>query len=335
MKYYQTNKIDIPQIVSYHAPNKKYEVINFTSTKMNIDKNHFMTIMIPKKQCIFTEIDINGYKFKNIPDENMFYIIHPLENTYVVFDSSRFYVGEGIKINIYHENIEEIESQKDYEETDCQKIHIQEIELDEFKMSIDLKNIIYKTITITGPHGKIINSYKKDYILYEKYGAIADELKPYIENTPLQEGNRFLRMKVIENVLSQDVCHWIIHESEKQIWSDCVHTNYSSCISIEKIPAVLNFVLYACHYWLAEVKRIYDIEMMLNIKEIFVSKNTRNQIKTNDNAFIILNIQLNQTYEPIEYNEAILLKQGDMIVYNKKTLRTRGDNYALVVMVDF
>jgi hypothetical protein len=145
------------------------------------------------------------------------------------------------------------------------------------------------------------------------------------------------RMKIINNVLSKDVCFWIINESDKQIHIDSIHSNYSDCVYIEKIPGVLNFVLFSCHYWLAEVKHLYNINLDLNIKEIFIAKNNFSQKckKTTDKSFITLNIQLNQTTEALNYNDStILLNQGDMIVYNKNVNRDCGNNYVLVLMIE-
>ena len=341
VKYYQINEMNIQQIVAYHAPNKKYEIIDYSSNKMNVDcikkKYPIMSFMIPKGQCIFTEIDMDMYKYKNIGDENIFYIINPLENTYVLFDSSKFYVGEGTKINVWDEDII----------NPYQDIESQEIVFENKNMNLDLKKIMYLPINIEGLTSKVNNIYRKNNYdkLYEINGNLVDDIIPFIEDGEIKTTNRFNRMKIIQTVLSKDVCYWIMNEADKQPWGDCTHKNYSNFISIEKIPGVLNFVLYSCHYWIAEVKRIFDMNLInLNVKEIFIAKDeirqTSHQItsqksKINDDSFIILNIQLNETTDGIFYDEDnILLNQGDMIVYNKKTIRERGNNYVLVLFID-
>jgi hypothetical protein len=334
IKYYKVDTIDINKIVSFHAPNKKYEIIEYNSNKMNVDcikkKYPLISIMIPKGQCIFTEIDMEIYKYKNILDDNTFYIVNPLENTYVLFDSSKFYVGEGTKINIWDETIDnEIDST--FEPT--------ELSFDEINMRHDLKKIMYLPITIIYDKTiRVKNTYiKKDYTrLYEKYGNVVDDLIPFIENKELEENNRFNRMKHVQKLLSKDVCYWIMNECDKQDWIDCIYNNYDLCVSIEKIPGVLNFILYSCHFWLVEVMKIYDIQIPLNIVEIFIAKNDNQKCeKSSDDNLIVLNIQLNETENPIQYNnQNILLNQGDMIVYNKKTIREKSNNYVLVIMID-
>jgi len=81
------------------------------------------------------------------------------------------------------------------------------------------------------------------------------------------------------------------------------------------------------------------MNIKLNIKNIFVAKNYGSQKrkeKCNDDSFIILNIQLNNKNESIMYNDdSIILEQGDMIVYNKKTVREKCNNYVLVLMIDY
>ena len=341
VKYYKVDSIDIKNLVAFHAPNKKFEIIEYNSKKMNVDcikkKYPLMSLMIPKGQCIFTEIDMEMYKYKNISGDNTFYIVNPQDNTYVLFDSSKFYVGEGTKINIWDE----------YIDNSYVEIENQEIIFENETMGLDLKQIIYSVININCNNNhtfiKVTNIFRKNDItrMYEKYGTMADEILPYIENKQIDENNRFSRIKLIQNVLSKDVCYWIMNEAEKQQWSDCKHKNYSSCLSIEKIPAVLNFVIYSCHYWLDNVKQLYDfydIKLELNIKEIFIAKDDISYVKEkrNDDAHIIFNIQLNNTTEYLEYNEKrILLNQGDMIVYNNQTMRTRGNNYVLVLMIEF
>jgi hypothetical protein len=336
VKYYKIDNINIDKIISFHAPNKKYEIIEYNSNKMNVDcvkkKYPLMSIIIPKGQCIFTEIDMEMYKYKNITDTNTFYIVNPIDNTYVLFDSSKFYTGEGTKINIWDENID---TNTDIDTT----FEPSEISFEEINMSHDLKKIMYLPIKIDYHTSvKVKNTYTKiDYTrLYEKYGNIVDDLIPFIENKELDENNRFIRMKHVQKILSKDVCYWIMNESDKQEWSDCVYTNYDICVSIEKIPGVLNFILYSCHFWFMEVMKIYNVQIPLNIVEMFIAKDDKRiRKKSSDDKLIILNIQLNETTIPIQYdNESILLNQGDMFVYNKKTIREKSNNYVLVIMID-
>jgi len=335
-----SDTMDISQIISFHAPNKRYEIIDYSSNKMNVDyvnkKYPLFSIIIPNGQCVFTDITMELYKFKNIPNENTLYVVDPEENTYVLYDSSKFYVGRGKKINIWDEDI----SSNISSDISC-NIEIKEKTFIESNVNMNLKKIIYETINFNLKPGKLINSFTINNYdkLYEKYGDIINDLIPYIENTEVDIKNRFNKMKVLKNVLSKDVCFWIINESEKKTWSDCKYPNYSTCVYIDNIPGVLNYVLFTCQYWIDHVRILYDMNIKLNIKDIFVAKNNDSQKrieKCNDNSFIILNIQLNKNNESIIYNDdSIILEQGDMIVYNKKTVREKCNNYVLVLMIDY
>lgn len=337
VELFTVETIDIFQIVSFHAPNKKYEIIDFSSNKMNVDyvkkKYPLLSIIIPSGQCIFTEITLDMYKYKNISNKNTIYVINPEENTYVLFDSSKFYCGKGTKINVY----EEIDDNNIYNESYI----ITEKSLIESETNIDLKKIMYDQINFVLNPGKLSNLYNENNYtkLYETYGSIVDDLIPYIENNQIDSKNRFNRMKVVKNVMSKDVCFWIINECEKQQWIDCKYLNYPICVSIEKIPGVLNYVLYTFNYWITHIKSLYEMNVKLNVKDIFIAKNNNSQKrieKINDDAFIALNIQLDDINNSIIYNnDSIQLEQGDMIVYNKKTLREKCNNYVLVIMIDF
>jgi len=337
VELFTVETIDILQIISFHAPNKKYEIIDFSSNKMNVDyvkkKYPLLSIIIPSGQCIFTEITLDMYKYKNISNKNTIYVINPEENTYVLFDSSKFYCGKGTKINVY----EEVDDNNIYNSLYI----ITEKSLIESESNINLKKIMYDQINFVLNPGKLSNSYNENNYskLYETYGSIVDDLIPYIENNQIDTTNRFNRMKVVKNVISKDVCFWIINECEKQQWVDCKYLNYPICVSIEKIPGVLNYVLYTLNYWITHIKSLYEMNVKLNVKDIFIAKNNNSQKrieKMNDDAFIVLNIQLDNMNNSIIYNnDSIQLEQGDMIVYNKTTLREKCNNYVLVIMIDF
>ena len=339
VELFKVESIDISQILSFHAENKKYEIIDYSSNKMNVDyvkkKYPLLSIIIPSGQCIFTEITMDMYKYKNISNKSTIYVINPEENTYILFDSSKFYCGKGTKINIYEEvDLSNVSSSnQSYIRENIQNI--------EYESNINLKKIIYEPINFLLNPGKLLNTYNENNYnrLYETYGNIVDDLLPYIENNQIDTKNRFNRMKVVKNIISKDVCFWIMNECEKQEWIDCKYLNYPICVSIEKIPGVLNYVLYTFNYWIDHIKSLYEMNIKLNIKDIFIAKNNNSQKrieKINDDAFIALNIQLDNMNNTIIYNnDSIQLEQGDMIVYNKKTLREKCNNYVLVLMIDF
>jgi hypothetical protein len=99
--------------------------------------------------------------------------------------------------------------------------------------------------------------------------------------------------------------------------------NYQNYINVEKIPAVLNFVLYVSNFWLSCIRDFYDIKSLdLNVREIFVSKckptvNINTQIKNKDETFLTLIIQLNDNVD-FEGGEILFDPSGS---FNRYILR--------------
>jgi hypothetical protein len=202
----------------------------------------------------------------------------------------------------------------------------------------------------------MINNFEKlncYEVLYKKYGKLADELFPIISETSseISESNRFKSCKIIKNILSKDVCYWIINECEKKEgFIESKYANYNKCIGIENIPGVMNYLLFIMNYWIIKISEIYNLEntKIFNIKEMFISKSEKDTNQTNvfncDKTFLTLNVAIN---DPIDHNNSPLifddasmtLLHGDMIIYNGKKMRTndgivKGEKYTLVVFLE-
>lgn len=334
---------------------------------------------------IFTEIDIESYKYKEIKDENTVICVKPGKNTQVVFDSSKYYgiykTNDNIintpilKINILNTQMNDIpmyiSSKNDYEYI---SLNITPIENHSNHETLVYKNIIHSflyeepkkifvldNILLKYPENSqiIINNTIKNYndieYLLQKYGEIANDIYPFVnENVDLSiidfEKNRFYKNKIFQKMLSQDVCYWIINECEKLQWETSKYQNYNTYLNIEKIPSIMNFLLFVSNFWLIEIKNIYDCKnVTFCINDIFVSKFTKEKINNNqnhDNSFLTMNIYLNDTvdYKDGEIifendNEKIEIYQSDCLIYNGKKKRTVGSvsdgvKYVLVLMID-
>ena len=193
--------------------------------------------------------------------------------------------------------------------------------------------------------------------LTTKYGKNAEDLMPFIgdggSGAMVAENNRFNKNVTIRNLLSKDICYWIINEVIKyNKWSSGSNKNYSANLNVENIPAVLSYVLFVSNFWLQKIKEIYCVpDIDCNIKDIFISKYTKDEevigVSLNkDNTFLSLNIQLNDGVDfkggAIEFTrdgESYLLEQGEALIYNGKKDRTNGcvvdgEKYVLVILVD-
>jgi hypothetical protein len=355
--------------VDYNKKNKSYPLFSIITF---LDENC--------NPIILTYIDMESYKYKEIADENQFLCFKPMKHTQIVFDSSKYYGfykmneynGRILKINIWDIQLENIpiyvSNAVCY--NNCNEIGIELLQNNICYETVDYKNMInlflYEDFTNIYILDNIIKKYadnsiitinntNKNYVdinyLKEKYNDIADEIYPFVNknNDIYIENNRFCKNKIVQNILSKDVCYWIINECENFEWGESNYINYNNYINIEKIPSILNFLLFVSNFWLIEIKKLYNCEnIKLNIYDIFVSKYTKEMIdntKNIDNSFLTLTIYLNNSTDYkngeiiFENNEKIMINQGDMLIYNGKQLRTKGNvsdgvKYVLVLMIE-
>jgi hypothetical protein len=280
---------------------------------------------------IFTDVNLENYKYKDVSDENNFIVYIPEKNSNLVYNGSTYngliknvnskniYIKINIweskieNTNIMHNNrdssyIEFIEnSNNTYEyvirENIMEKLLYEDTEI----LTNKIKNFILKNCSGIEEKGIIINIKNKNNLLngyeiiQEAYGDMAEDIYPFINtNINIINNNRFNRNKLIKNTLSKDVCFWIIDESEKRKYQDSPFKNYSTYLNVEYLPGVLNFVLYVSNIWFYEIKNRYSIncELHLNIKNVFICKDFKyndDLSKNIDNNFLTINIQLNES----------------------------------------
>ena len=357
------------------------------SHKMGIEYNRktklspILTIFIfenVNNPIILTEVDIESYKYKEIKSENTFYCIFPERGDQLVFDSSKYYgfynidnANRFLKINVQTKKNDQLEIyslNENYIKTDCM---ITQKEVTIIEKTVAYKNIIsillydedkkidiLDKILFENPKGIIkIHNTNRNYFdieyLEDNFGEVAQDLYPFI-NKDLEfydvSGNRFVNNKIIQNILSKDVCYWIINESEKNEWTTSNYSNYPTYLSIDKMPSILNFLLFVSNFWLIEIKKIYNCQTInFNIVDMFIAKYKQekiDEVKKRDEHFICLNIVLNDNidYKDGEIlfddiNEKIMIHQGDMLIYTGSKNRTKGSvsdgvKYVLVLLID-
>jgi len=340
-----------------------------------------LTFLSDDENLCITDIDLESYKYKEIKDENIFACFKASKNSQIVFDSSKYYgfynsLGSKVlKINIWDNKIESNSNLQTIQESISQQYEspiIIQLKTPDIMESLIYKNIIntflYEEIQSNIFINNILAKYEENSLIYidnksakyidipylqEKYGEVASDMYPFV-NTNIdaiidKETNRFYRNKIIQNILSKDVCYWIINEFEKLEWGVSKYQNYNTYINVEQNMAVLNFLLFISNFWLMELTKSYNCETIkLNITEMFVSKYTKEKIvedKHVDGNFIIFNIYLNSNIDYkdgeilFENDERIAIQQGDLLLYNGKRMRTNGAvsdgvKYVLVLMVE-
>jgi hypothetical protein len=198
------------------------------------------------------------------------------------------------------------------------------------------------------------SNYIEQSDICQIYGdELAKDIFPFVnkdDDTIIDSDNRFYKIKLMTDILSHEICYWIINESEKvKEWNPSPYKNYDNYLNIEKLPHILNFILYISNFWIVNINKLYDLNnknLRINIKDIFVSKYCKSNIDNDyyiDNSFLSLNIALNEitdfTEGEIKFDDLnkIKLNQGDSVIYSGKTERTKGSvsdgvKYVLVLL---
>lgn len=353
--------------IDYYRKNKQYPVISIL-TFLDDDIN----------PIIFTDISLDEYKYKEIPIDNKFICIHPKKDSQIVFDSSKYYGfyknnenqnGAILKINVWENKTDNLLYTSNYDNI-CELSSIVPVEQCVYE-TIYFKNIIesllYKDIVRIHKLDEIIlkysdvlitidnisSKYTEISVLQNKYGEIAKHIFPFINNIDYTEDindNCFYKNKIIKQILSKDVCYWIINECQKQDMQISKYENYNTYLNIEQIPSVFNFILFVSNYWMIELQKLYTCEnVSFNITDIFITKFTSEHIsdeKKIDESFLTINIYLSDIVDytggSVIFNDSdenIIINQGDCLIYNGKKPKTKGSvtngvKYILVLLID-
>jgi hypothetical protein len=168
--------------------------------------------------------------------------------------------------------------------------------------------------------------------------------------------NRFIQRFTYNKIFSNNVCEWIIFESENYAknnggWTTRRHENYPTTdIPIEKIPGVFNFVLNSFDGIFNKIKKSYCFteEVTFNINDLFIVKyNEEIQNKLDlhhDGSFLSINILLSDPKDfeggGTYFNDGLtaFLEQGDLLVHSGKIEHsglpvTKGTRFILVSFV--
>lgn len=339
------------------------------------ENNPLFSVMCSKETCeiplIFTDSTDEAYNFKNIDDVNIS-IVEPISKSCIVFDSTKYFGfanfnnvtindqnDKYIYINVYESNDDDdsrINQINNYEiiemnvttnnnivkNNTCENIETILYNLN----TINSYDIIKKTKNecfINNINFKITSEYDYDYLIC-KYGKIAHDIIEFKTNK-INESNKFKKLKIIQKIIPEDVCYWILNESEKHNnWQACEFTNHELKIDCETIPHANSYILYSLNYWLKHICGIYEIpeNMGLDIKTIYITKTTRYKTNKNNN-YLKCEIQLNSDFdyvggELIEMEKKEKLKQCDMAITCNNDIYInikQGIKYSLIILIDF
>ena len=399
IKTYKISKIDknnmdecISNIVGFHIKNTQNEnsKINIEYSYMKYDEELkinnnsemllFSLILFFDNSLpmIFTNLNDESYKFKEI-DNVSYSIIIPKENTYIIYDSLKYFgflnidknknnyvncvnvnvyinelcgsiINHDDKFSIIDDTLTIVEHNKSVANTEMNEKILYNTNVNDTNDFInEVLNNTYEPGTIHYLKIHLNNDYDYDYLLC-KYGKIVNDIIDIQKNDVIDVGNRFFNYKIIQNILSKDVCYWIINESEKiNKWKKCEILEFEYEIDSEFISHVNNFIVYSLHFWLPHFKSVYDIpkNMKINIQSIFISKTENTKVlkkcEFDMKKYIVCVVQLNDIcdFQGGEFSSDatnfIKLNQGDMLVRNNLTSYNKideGVNYSLVFLLE-
>ena len=340
----------IIQLVAFHLKQPhflEYEIIDQPSN-LSIDKKNdqfpLLTLISTFSNdtlIMQTEIDEESYKYKDIPINNTFFLVVPDQFSFVIIDSSKYYgiitPHKYIKINAYsHDTAFDITSYTKY--TDFNYIDhptIQQIN-NVYDNNI-FENILYNTTENTSYLQQLLqpgiintvfeiknNGIQFDInYLHATHGDIVYDILD-AKNNLLKPSNRFFNNKIVKNIYSIDVCYWIINSSEKIKWENSKYSLYDKTVDTEKLPHVLNFLIYSSTIWMIHFKKIYNItnNIKINISDIFIAKHNKQfSVVYNDKPRFVCMVQLNDSIDfkggTIHINNIeTKINQGEMLIYN-------------------
>jgi uncharacterized protein YueI len=311
---------------------KKYPLISIISFLNN-----------DSEAILFTDIDLDQYKYKEIEDNKKLFISFAKMNNHICFDGSKYYgslreeneqTSLYLKINVWDKLfiIDEFVSNDlsdNFNSDDMLYIPIKNENMTTEKTYENklLESLFYEKKRKMVLNKTVKNNKEKDYIIIEnkntkyidiitvkeRYGEIAEDIFPFLnENIELLETNIFYNNKIILNALPKEVCYWLINESElSNKWIESPYHNYDEYLNVENLPAISSFLLFISHFWLDNIRDMYKIKNLdFIIKELFIAKNKKNMNKPKKNTndeFLVLTIQLNDTKDfingEIEFDE--------------------------------
>jgi hypothetical protein len=304
--------------VNYNKKNKQFSK---GSILLNLEKERF--------PVVFTEIDLETYKFKEYPDENKFKIVYLEPYHAIQHDDDKYFTWFGnssnkchfynvLKITLWEKTKEEVEvdTVDKIENTSC---HCIEKKSGDFIEDNLYDTSIFEELFYKKSNGNVkaliemIEKYKNvhDFLflninvkknivslqhLKNKYGLLAEEIYPFSKvNVDINNNSRFYRNKLFKKILSNDVCYWMINEYERKM-AQVVKENIPSRLNLNDIPGVLSYIFFVSNLWFEEIKELFDIkELRLNIIDLYLNKynNTNvDYINSDKPSFLVLNVCL-------------------------------------------
>lgn len=360
------------KILHFDKKTIKTFMIILDTGEENVADGAVTTNIIPKL-LITNNFNSEKYKYKNYDDIDNSLITTIKKNKIIIYDNDNIIKEIGVQnVKILYINIIDVDSRiHHFDEKEEEFIKLFEnVEIENVKFNNDVitedtfENILYGNddFKMTNENTYITLSFdddKNDFIT-KTYGA---DLLPLL-NTKLQidKNNNFYRNKLYKNVLTHEICNWMVteYEKNKELVKNTIYKNYSNMLNVKEISGLISYVLYFSSFFLNQVYIDYGLKVTNNFypTEIFICKylgsKTFNPDIDNhkfyekrdlntDNFFLSINILLNDNEQyianrlsildedypqnsiGIDDDDGIIIEKGDAVVYNGRKKRTSGN----------
>jgi len=285
---------------------------------------------------IFTDVDIDTYKFKSFNEKNVLGFSFPKFLKHISFEGGKYFHGINnlsnenderitLKVNIWNKtlnkeifNNNEINDQNiifhkndkiiDFIEKTDNNYIISDVES---LINEELfENILYKNnINFEGEILKNLLKLSNDYdFLTLKNNEETNDFNKNMNNKPQilinTSSKKFLQRFTFKNFYEKFICNFIANDVTSFLNNNnnnSVNYNNHEIVDIEKTPRIMNIILTSFQLIIENIKLSYCLKKneSYHIDKIFILKNNISTINNffNDKNTITINILLNSKYE--------------------------------------
>uniref|UniRef100_A0A6C0EUR0 Uncharacterized protein n=1 Tax=viral metagenome TaxID=1070528 RepID=A0A6C0EUR0_9ZZZZ len=307
----------------------------FKTTQINgIYPIKSLMIFLDETEFLFTDFTYDDYKYKEINVNTHINYILSKPNTHTFFDSSKLYgiinENESLYVEIHIWDIPL--PYKEYNQDIFMNVNKHIVPITLYIDYIDyefFETLLYKDISIfnkikndlnnkdnwhinntssVGNHFLIgfdncplLQTKKNDEL--KKYGDISDIIN-IISTKTISSNNKFYNYKIHKNFLQQDICKWIILES---------NIGQNNEILLENVKPVFNYIKILLETLTKHIMDSYLLNININYINIKLLKCVKDFVS---DCFFVMVIPLTKCL--ININETIELNIGDLLLINSQ-----------------
>lgn len=335
---------------------------------------------------VITDVDMDNYKYKDFKKENELIILYPKKNKIICFNGNLFhgFVNQHTPLSLFIQvwydkpdipffNNSDCKNNDSYEfnfltDDNNKNVYIDTSILNEtfldkilYTQNYDLFNplllqikeelLAQEELSNLFIQSKIFPIQNKTFYteLENKYGEeLIKDVYELLTTNNLRQENRFLKKYVITSIFTEEICKWIIQESEDYVKN--MKKDWNNNINLIEINNVSNFILMSLENILKKINNIYNLnDIKMNIDSLFIIKHINikeKHIELNKNTHLNFIIMLSKHSDfkggCVHFqkdDKTYLLERGELLLYCNKLENTisevnTGNMYILQCNID-